>query len=130
MSNDEEKEITNRELLEAMNRSFSKIEGRMATKEDLTRMATKEDLTRMATKEDLTRMATKEDLTRMATKEDLAQISVDLQSFKVETRERFDSLEEKLKDMDENITGIVGDYHPHIVALEEKVFGHSTLAEA
>ena len=121
MSNDEEKEITNRELLEAMNRSFSKIEGRMATKEDLTRMATKEDLTRMATKEDLT---------RMATKEDLAQISVDLQSFKVETRERFDSLEEKLKDMDENITGIVGDYHPHIVALEEKVFGHSTLAEA
>ena len=73
-------------------------------------------------------MATKEALEEI--KVDLTQVKVDLQSFKVETRERFDSIDEKLKDMDENVTGIVGDYHPHIVALEEKVFGHSTLAEA
>jgi len=101
MSNDEEKDVTNLELLEAMNRSFSRIEEKMATKEALEEI-----------------------------KVDLTQVKVDLQSFKVETRERFDSIDEKLKDMDENVTGIVGDYHPHIVALEEKVFGHSTLAEA
>ena len=54
----------------------------------------------------------------------------DLKSFKIETRERFDVVDKRLNEIDENISGIVEDYHPHIVALEEKVFGSSTLAEA
>src|SRR3989338_3119258 len=57
-----EKGITNIELLESINRSFSKIEGKMATKEDIKNMATKEDIKNMATKEDIKNMATKEDI--------------------------------------------------------------------
>ena len=46
-----------------------------------------------------------------------------MQTFKTETRERFDKVDESIKDLNENIEGIIGDYHPHIVALEEKVLG-------
>ena len=63
------------QLRSEMRDGFSAIEGRMATKDDLTWMATKDDLTRMATKDDLTWMATKDDLTRMATKDDLARMA-------------------------------------------------------
>ena len=41
---------------------FSKLEKKMATKEDLKRMASKEDIKGMASKEDLKGMASKEDL--------------------------------------------------------------------
>ena len=57
------------------------------------------------------------------------QIDTDLKSFKTETNESFDRIDNKLDEIDENINGIVKDYHPHIIALEEKVFVHSTLAE-
>ena len=59
---------------------------------------------------------------------ELSEVKTDLQTFKTETRERFDKVDESIKDLNENIEGIVGDYHPHIVALEEKVFGFSTLS--
>lgn len=45
-----EKKITNTELLESINRSFSKLEAKMATKEDLKGMATKEDLKKLQDK--------------------------------------------------------------------------------
>ena len=63
-------------------------------------------------------------------KSDVAEIKSDLSSFKQETRENFDKVNSRLDDLEETVTGIVKDYHPRIIALEEKVFGHSTLAEA
>jgi len=42
-----EKEITNTELLKSINRSFTKIEAKMATKEDMKDMATKTDIEKL-----------------------------------------------------------------------------------
>ena len=42
-----EKEITNTELLESINRSFSSIEKKMVTKDDIKDMATKTDIERI-----------------------------------------------------------------------------------
>ena len=47
-----EKEITNTELLESINRSFDKIETKMATKEDIKDMATKTDIERLGNRID------------------------------------------------------------------------------
>ena len=44
MANKKDKKITNVELLESINRSFSNIEKKMATKEDIKDMATKTDI--------------------------------------------------------------------------------------
>ena len=44
MINKKEKKITNVGLLQSINRSFSKIEAKMATKEDIKDMATKMDV--------------------------------------------------------------------------------------
>ena len=63
-------------------------------------------------------------------KKDVQEISSDLKSFKIETRENFEKLGKDIKDNEESINGIVNDYHPDIIALEEKVFGRSTLAGA
>lgn len=61
MINKKDKKITNAELLESINRSFSKIEEKMATKEELknleVRMATKKDL---KTQEDVLQIILKE----------------------------------------------------------------------
>ncbi|MFZ1019552.1 MAG: hypothetical protein WAN61_00975 [Minisyncoccia bacterium] len=111
MNKDEEKEITNQELLDAMNRGFSRIEEKMATKEELAGV----------------KIELKSDISSLKT--DVAQIKTDLQSFKTETRENFEKLSKDIKENEESIGMVVADYHPHIVALEEKVFGHSTLAE-
>ena len=56
-------------------------------------------------------------------------IASDLREFKQETRERFDSIDLRLEEIDDSINGIIRDYHPRIIALEEKVFGASALAE-
>ncbi len=109
------------EILEAISRGFSLVEERMDSMEE--KMATKEEL-----KNELIKVYSI--LETMATKESLDQIKVELRDFKSETRERFDSVDERLNEIDENIDGVVQDYHPHMVALEEKVFGVSTLAEA
>jgi hypothetical protein len=114
MEKDEKQEITNLELLEAMNRGFSRVEERMATKEELA--IVKADVSSLKT-----------DVSSLKT--DVAQIKTDLQSFKIETRENFEKLSKDIKENEESIGAVVEDYHPHIVALEEKVFGHSTLAE-
>jgi hypothetical protein len=53
------------QLRTEMRDGFSAIEGRMATKDDLTRMATKDDLAQMATRYNLARMATKDDLAEL-----------------------------------------------------------------
>lgn len=45
-----EKEINNTELLKSINRSFSRMEARMATKDDLKGMATKDDLKKLEDK--------------------------------------------------------------------------------
>ncbi len=113
-----EKEVTNGELLEAIIGGFSKIENRFNKVENtMSNVAT-----RMATKDELSAL-------RLDLKTDIAQVSTDLQSFKSETHARFDTLEEHLKENEESVGAIVADYHPRIIALEEKVFGHSTLAE-
>ncbi|MFH1608415.1 MAG: hypothetical protein ABH951_00140 [Patescibacteria group bacterium] len=57
------------------------------------------------------------------------QIDSGLKSFKTETRENFDKLGKDIKENKEGIEAIVAEYHPHIIKLEEKVFGNSTLAE-
>ena len=44
MNNKKDKKITNIELLESINRSFSSIEKKMATKDDIKDMATKTDI--------------------------------------------------------------------------------------
>lgn len=102
-----EKEVTTGELLEAIISGFSKVENRFNKIDD--KFGKIENT--------------------MATKEDVAQVRTDLQSFKSETHERFDKLEEHLKENEASTDAIITDYHPHIIALEEKVFGHSTLAD-
>ena len=47
MNNKKDKKITNIELLESINRSFSNIEKKMATKDDIKDMATKTDVERL-----------------------------------------------------------------------------------
>ena len=44
MKKKKEKEITNTELLKSINRSFNKMEAKMATKDDVKDMATKMDI--------------------------------------------------------------------------------------
>jgi len=73
-------------------------------------------------------MATKAELNIIKT--DLTEVKTDLKSFKTETRENFDKLEKNLKENEESVGAVVKDYHPHIITLEEKVFGSSTLAES
>jgi chorismate synthase len=89
-----EKDVTNLELLQSINKGFSRIEEKMVTKDEF------------------------------------AEVKTDLKSFKTETRESFSKLEKNLKENEESVGAIVADYHPHIIALEEKVFGSSTLAES
>ncbi len=128
MLKEEDKKITNEdiaELIESLavstNRGFEKIEQNMVTKKEFSKVQT--DLTQVQT--DLTQVQT--DLTQVQT--DLSQMQTDYKSFRTETVERFDKIDISIKEINENIEGIVADYHPHIVALEEKVFGFSTLAQ-
>ena len=128
MLKEEDKKITNEdiaELIESLavstNRGFEKIEQNMVTKKEFSKVQT--DLTQVQT--DLSQVQT--DLTQVQT--DLSQMQTDYKSFRTETVERFDKIDISIKEINENIEGIVADYHPHIVALEEKVFGFSTLAQ-
>lgn len=57
------------------------------------------------------------------------QLGDDPSSFKQETREDFDKVNGRLDDLEESVNGIVKEYHPRIIGLEERVFGTSTLAE-
>ncbi len=59
----------------------------------------------------------------------ISSVHSELRSFKDETYRRFDAVDEKIQETNENVGGIVSTYHPHIIALEEKVFGYSDLEE-
>ena len=63
-------------------------------------------------------------------KSDMAEVKSALSSFKVETRENFEKVNGRLDDLEESVNGILKEYHPRIIGLEERVFGTSTLAEA
>ena len=108
---------------------LTKTTGDLTESVDIISKTTLKILETMATKQELALVKTelKSDIGQVSTK--LDQVESDLKSFKVETRERFDAVDKHLGEIDENISGVVEDYHPRIIALEEKVFGHSTLAE-
>ncbi len=72
MINKSKKEITNSELLMSMNRSFSRLEERMATKENLLKIQIQTN-----------------------------SIESDLKSFKKDVRENFKEVNEKLDDISE-----------------------------
>jgi len=99
-----EKDVTNLELLQSINRGFSRIEEKMATKSDLISL-------------------------KLELKTNISEVKTDLKSFKAETRESFHKLEKNLKENKESVEAIIADYHPHIIALEEKVFGSFSLVE-
>lgn len=92
MSNESEKEITNSELLEAIIKGFSKIEEKMATKVELESF-------------------------KLETNIHFINIETDLKSFKNDTTDRFDSIDEKLEDISDTAMS----YDKRIEILEEKV---------
>ena len=103
--------------------------------EDIKNLIASVDVISKTTLKILETMATKEELNIVKTdlsevKIDLSEVKTDLKSFKIETRESFDRLEKNLKENEERIGTIIADNHPHIIELEEKVFGSSTLTEA
>ena len=71
---DKEKEITNKELLDSINRSFSRIEEKMATKEDLLKVQLQ-----------------------------VGEIESDLKSFKKDTQDNFDKLNDKFDDLNDTV---------------------------
>ena len=87
------KEITNIELLKSINRSFSNIEKKMATKDDLKNLATKIEI---------------------------EQIRVDLRGFKQETRENFEEVNQKIDDLIETIEDVKSNHESRIEVLEGK----------
>ncbi len=90
------KEITNLELLDSISRGFSKIEERFSDIEE--------------------KMATKEELSKLQIQ--VSNIEIDLKSFKKETRENFEIVNDKLDD----ITDTNNSYDKRIEKLENKVF--------
>ncbi len=96
MDHKEDKEITNTELLESINRSFSGIEKRMATKDDLKRMATKDDLKRMATKEDLLDL-------KLELKTDIYELRTEIKGFKKDTTDSIEKIEEDVADLTDTV---------------------------
>ena len=92
MSNESEKEITNVELLESINRGFLRIEEKMATKVDLESF-------------------------KLETNTHFNNIETDLKSFKNETQDNFKELNEKFDDLNDTVMN----HDKRIKILEEKV---------
>lgn len=88
------------------------IENRMATKKALEALETK-----MATKEDL-------NIFKLETNIHFNNLESDLKSFKNETRDRFDKLDEKFDDLNDTVMN----HDKRIETLEVKVFGTPSLA--
>jgi predicted nuclease with TOPRIM domain len=105
MSDTNHKEITNWELLESINRSFSRLEDRMSG------MATKEDLERFATKDDLLR-------TELRLQTQINDVQTDIRSFKQETSKNFKEINEKFDDLHDTVMN----HDTRIERLETKVF--------
>ena len=134
------KKMTIEDLSIMMAKGFEKVDERfekMATKSDLDKMATKSDLEKMAKKSDLDKMAKKSDLDKMATKSDLENLArmvargfentakkSDLDSFKSETYERFEKLENIIERMDREMVKkydfehILSGYNSRIIKVE------------
>ncbi|MFZ1019377.1 MAG: hypothetical protein WAN61_00090 [Minisyncoccia bacterium] len=87
MDHKEDKEITNTELLESINRSFSGIEKRMATKDDLKRMATKEDLLDL----------------KLELKTDIYELRTEIKGFKKDTTDSIEKIEEDVADLTDTV---------------------------
>ena len=116
MENQKENENLKVEILDAMNKAFSRMETRMSSMEE--KMVTKDDFQNFKTE-------TQQRFDKVDSKID--QVSTDLKDFKTETRERFDGVDESIKELNENVEAVIEDYHPRINTLEEKVFGKPTL---
>jgi len=115
-----EKDIKNLiKSVDLISKTTLKILETMATKEELN--VVKKDLS--VVKKDLS--VVKKDVSVLKT--DVSDLKTDQKSFRTETRESFNRLEKNLKENEESVGAVVADYHPHIIALEEKVFGSSTL---
>lgn len=99
MNNQNGKEITNLELLESMNRSFSRIEEKMATKTDL--------------------LEVKTDLGQVKT--DLLEVKTDLRTFKQETRDSLEEVNKKIDDLTEIVEDVVLNHGNRIEVLEDKM---------
>lgn len=99
MLNKKDKKITNLELLESMNRSFSRIEEKMATKTDL--LEVKTDL--------------------LEVKTDLGQVKTDLRTFKQETRDSLEEVNKKIDDLTEIVEDVVLNHGNRIGVLEDKM---------
>jgi hypothetical protein len=101
---------------EGISEAFSEaIAGQLATRADLVALATKDDLAALgkATKDDLAAQgkATKDDLAALgkATKDELTALSKELAEFKLETRNDFARLENKIEGLKtETLRWIVG----------------------
>ena len=100
MNEQDKKDITNAELLESINRSFSKVEEKMAAKDDL-KDVRKEILE-----------------LKLELKKDINDLSVDFKSFKKDTDESIKKIEEDVVELDK--TDLL--YDKRIEKLENKVF--------
>lgn len=98
MSND----LSNKELLEAINEGFNTLEDKMATKDDLESVESK-----MATKDELADVKSE-----MATKDDLAETEEKIME---EMNKRFDDVDTQL----DQIAEFVKDHTSRLNALEE-----------
>lgn len=105
MDNQNEKEITKLELLESMNRSFSRIEEKMATKEDLKNLATKNELVGGIA----------------SVKTEIEQVKTDLRAFKQETRDSLEEVNKKIDDLTEIVEDVVLNHGNRIEVLEDKM---------
>jgi len=104
------KDITNTDLLESMKKGFSKMEeDRVELLESLSRSFSNIEK-KMATKEDITNL----DL-RLTT--EIQDLRMDFKSFKKDTQNNFDEVNEKLDDSSDTATN----YDKRIEILENKV---------
>src|SRR3989338_4690707 len=117
-----EKKVTNEDLAKLISNLSVTTDGNTKAI-DLISKTTLKILETMATKEELN--IVKKDVSVLKT--DVSDLKTDQKSFRTETRESFNRLEKNLKENEESVGAVVADYHPHIIALEEKVFGSSTL---
>ncbi|MEK7564225.1 MAG: hypothetical protein AAB510_01475 [Patescibacteria group bacterium] len=92
MNNENERKITNSELLEVIIKGFSKIEEKMATKTELEAFKLEANI-------------------------HFNNLETDLKSFKNETRDNFKELNEKFDDLSDTVMN----HNKRIEALEEKV---------
>jgi phage-related minor tail protein len=96
MDHKNEKEITNLELLESINRGFSRIEERMVTKEEL--VGVKNEL-----------------------KSDISSVRTELKTFKQETRDGLEEVNKNIDDLTEIVEDVVLNHGNRIEVIEEKL---------